>query len=73
MEALEAVLDSLNDYMWRGQQHRHSGNDGEDREDDEAKSVDNHGSKFPVVYHLHLLVVFLHSVRDELQLPQNGL
>ena len=59
--------------MRGGQQHGHRGDDGEHREDDEAEPVHNHGSELPVVDELHLLVVLLHSVGDELQLAQNGL
>lgn len=64
---------SLDDDVRGGQQHGHSGDDGEHREDDEAEPVHDHGSELPVVDELHLLVVLLHSIGDELQLAQDGL
>lgn len=52
--------------MWCRQQDGHGSDDGEDREDDEAEPVDDHGSELPVVDQLHFFFVLLHAICDKL-------
>ena len=59
--------------MRRGEEDSDGGDDGERRERDQTKPVDDHGSKLPVADDLLLLIVKLHPVRDELELLEDAL
>ena len=51
--------------MWGTAEDSNRRDDGEQREDDETESVDDHRSEFPIGNHLRLFVVLLDFIRDE--------
>ena len=58
----------------RGREEDRDGrDDGERREGDQTKAVDDHGRELPVANDLLLLVVELHPVGDELELLEDAL
>lgn len=38
----------LNDYVWRGKEDGHCGDDSEQRENEQTDPVDHHSRKFPI-------------------------
>lgn len=55
----------------RGEEYGDGGDDGEQREDDEAEPVDDHGGELPVVRHLGRLVLLAQLVGDDAQLLED--
>lgn len=57
--------------MRRGEEYGDGGDDGEQREDDEAEPVDDHGGELPVIRHLGRLVLLAQLVGDDAQLLED--
>lgn len=58
---------SRHDDVWRREEHRDRGDHREQREDEEAEAVDDHGGELPVVRDLLRLVRLPELVRDVMQ------
>lgn len=59
------------DNVRSGEEDRYRRHDREEREGDEAESIENHGSKFPVVFDGSGVLVVADLVRDHPQLLQD--
>lgn len=57
--------------MWSREENRNRCNDGEEREEDQANAVNDHGSKFPVVAHARILLVCPNLFSDDTQLLED--
>lgn len=55
----------------RGEEYGDGGDDGEQREDDEAEPIDDHGGELPVVRHFGRLVLLAQLVGDDAQLLED--
>ena len=57
--------------MWGCDQHSDRGNNCEQGEGDQAQSIEDHGSKFPVIFYSCCLIVIPDLVRDDANLLEN--
>ena len=61
----------LNNNMWGCDQHSDGGNDGEQGEGDQAQSIEDHGSKLPVIFYGCCIIVIPDLVCDDANLLEN--